>query len=149
VTPLYVERPFLLRLEGYTVGGRIDAVFGQPDGPWEVVDWKTGRRPPSDDPLAALQLDLYGLACVEIWGKRPDELTLTYLYLASADEVSHPMEDPAVIRTRVVEALRSIDAGAFDPTPGTQCTYCDFRSFCVEGKTWLAAQDGVAAAATS
>jgi DNA helicase-2/ATP-dependent DNA helicase PcrA len=138
VTPLYVERPFLLRLEGFTVGGRIDAVFGEPDGPWEVVDWKTGRRPPSDDPLAALQLDLYGLACVEIWGKRSDELTLTYLYLASDDEVSHPMEDPAAIRGRVVEALRSIDAGAFEPTPGRQCTYCDFRAFCAEGKAWLA-----------
>jgi DNA helicase-2/ATP-dependent DNA helicase PcrA len=149
VTPLYVERPFLLRLEGYTVGGRIDAVFGQPGGPWEIVDWKTGRRPPSDDALAALQLDLYGLACVEIWGKQPDELTLTYLYLSSADEVSHPMDDPAAIRARVVEALRSIEAGEFDPTPGRQCTYCDFRAFCTEGKTWLEAQDGMAAAATS
>ena len=47
VTPLYAERPFLLRLEGFTVGGRIDAVYGEPDGPWEVVDWKTGRRPPT------------------------------------------------------------------------------------------------------
>ena len=141
VTPLYVERPFLLRLGGFTVGGRIDAVFGQPDDPWEVVDWKTGRRPPSDDPLAALQLDLYGLACVEIWGKRADELTLTYLYLASDDEVSHPMEDPETIRERVLEALRSIDAGAFEPTPGPQCTYCDFRAFCAEGKAWLAEND--------
>ncbi len=138
VTPLHVERPFLLRLEGYTVGGRIDAVFGEPDGPWEVVDWKTGRRPSDDDPLAALQLDVYGLACVEIWGKRPEDLTLTYLYLASDDEVSHAMEDPAVIRARIVETLRGIDGGAFDPSPGPQCTYCDFRAFCAEGKAWLA-----------
>ena len=84
VTPLHAERPFLLRLEGFTVGGRIDAVYGEPDGAWEVVDWKTGRRPADDDPLAALQLDLYGLACVEIWAKRPADVTLTYLYLASA-----------------------------------------------------------------
>ena len=101
VTPLHAERPFLLRLEGFTVGGRIDAVYGDPDGPWEVVDWKTGRRPADDDPLAALQLDLYGLACVEIWGKRPEDVTLTYLYLASGDEVSHPMEDPDAVRARV------------------------------------------------
>ena len=122
VTPLHAERPFLLRLEGFTVGGRIDAVYGDPDGPWEVVDWKTGRRPADDDPLAALQLDLYGLACVEIWGKRPEDVTLTYLYLASGDEVSHPMEEPDTVKARVTEALRSIDAGAFHATPGPQCT---------------------------
>ena len=144
VTPLHAERPFLLRLEGFTVGGRIDAVYGEPDGAWEVVDWKTGRRPADDDPLAALQLDLYGLACVEIWAKRPDDVTLTYLYLASGEEVSHPMEDPEVVKARVVAALRSIDAGAFDPTPGPHCTYCDFRAFCSEGKAWLAAKDASA-----
>ena len=49
------------------------------------------------------------------------------------------MEDPDVVKSRVVEALRSIDAGSFDPTPGPQCTYCDFRAFCSEGKAWLAA----------
>ena len=120
-------------------------MYGAPDGPWEVVDWKTGRRPPDDDPLAALQLDLYGLACVEIWGKPPDDLTLTYLYLASGDEVSHPMDAPEAVKGRAIEALRSIDAGAFDPTPGPQCTYCDFRAFCPEGRAWLAERSGAAA----
>jgi RecB family exonuclease len=138
VTPLHAERPFLLRLEGFTVGGRIDAVYGDPDGAWEVVDWKTGRRPADDDPLAALQLDLYGLACVEIWGKRSEDVTLTYLYLASGDEVSHPMEQPDAVKARVTEALRSIDAGAFHATPGPHCTYCDFRAFCPDGRSWLA-----------
>jgi DNA helicase-2/ATP-dependent DNA helicase PcrA len=137
-TPLYVERPFLLRFGTFTVGGRIDAVYGEPDGPWEVVDWKTGRRPPTDDPLAGLQLDVYGLACAEIWGKREDELTLTYLYLASGEEASHAMPRPAEVRDRIAEALSSIEAGRFEPTPGPQCTYCDFRSFCDAGRTWLA-----------
>ena len=125
-------------LDGGVVSGRIDAVYGDPDGPWEVVDWKTGRRPSADDPLASLQLDLYGLACVEIWKKDPADLTLTYLYLASEDgEVSHPLGDPTVVRERAAEALGSIAAGEFEPTPGPQCRYCDFRSFCDAGKAWL------------
>jgi hypothetical protein len=113
------------------------------DGPWEVVDWKTGSG--RDDPL---QLDLYGLACVEIFGKRPEDLTLTYVYLATGEEVSHPMGAPEVVRERIATSLRSIDAGAFDPTPGAQCTYCDFRAFCVEGKAWLAARDDERVATT-
>ena len=48
------------------------------------------------------------------------------------------MEDPEAVKARVVAALRSIDAGAFDATPGPHCTYCDFRAFCSEGKAWLA-----------
>ena len=69
VPPLYAERAFLLRLGDFSVGGRIDAIFGDPDGPWEIVDWKTGRTPAADDPTLGLQLDVYGLAAVEIWGK--------------------------------------------------------------------------------
>jgi DNA helicase-2/ATP-dependent DNA helicase PcrA len=137
--PRYVERAFLLALEGSVIGGRIDAIYGQDEGPWEVVDWKTGRRPASDDPLASLQLDVYGLACVEIWGRRPQDLTLTYLYLASGEEVSHPMGDPEQVRARVATSLSAIARGEFEPTPGPQCRHCDFRAFCDAGKGWLTA----------
>jgi DNA helicase-2/ATP-dependent DNA helicase PcrA len=133
VVPLWAERPFLLRLGGFTVGGRIDAIFGEPDGPWEIVDWKTGRMPA--DPL---QLDVYGLACVDIWHKRPEDVTLTYLYLASGEEVSHTMGDPETIRAGVTTALSSIAAGEYEPSPGPACAHCDFRSFCDAGTAWLA-----------
>ncbi|HCP61588.1 MAG TPA: ATP-dependent DNA helicase, partial [Actinobacteria bacterium] len=43
VSPLYAERAFLLRVDEFVVSGRIDAIFGTADGPWEVVDYKTGR----------------------------------------------------------------------------------------------------------
>jgi hypothetical protein len=48
------------------------------------------------------------------------------------------MDDPEAVKARVVDALRSIGAGAFEATPGRQCTYCDFRAFCPEGTSWLA-----------
>ncbi|HUF58028.1 MAG TPA: ATP-dependent DNA helicase [Actinomycetota bacterium] len=133
--PLFAERAFLLRMEGFAVSGRIDAVFGESvEAPWEIVDWKTGKRPAADDPLAGLQLELYGLACIEVWGKRAEDLTLTYLYLAGAEEVSHPMGDPEEVRARVSESLRAIGAGAFDPIPGAWCHHCDFLSFCEAGR---------------
>jgi DNA helicase-2/ATP-dependent DNA helicase PcrA len=139
--PLFAERAFILRMEGFAVSGRIDAVFGaSPDAPWEVVDWKTGVRPAADDPLAGLQLDLYGLACVEVWGRKPEDLTLTYLYLADGEEDSHPMGRPDQVRARVAASLRSIDEAAFDPTPGRWCRHCDFLSFCDAGRAWTAAQ---------
>jgi DNA helicase-2/ATP-dependent DNA helicase PcrA len=147
-TPLLAERPFLLRVDGFTVAGRIDAVFGEPNGSWEVVDWKTGRRPSGDDPSAGVQLDIYGLACVEIWRKDPSEVQLTYLYLGDGEELSRPMERADAVRERLRGALRSIGGGAFDPTPGPWCRHCDFRSFCDAGTAWLRAADSGAAATT-
>ncbi|MGZ4130502.1 MAG: 3'-5' exonuclease, partial [Actinomycetota bacterium] len=50
--PLYAERPFLLSIDGFTIRGRIDAIYGEPEGPWEVVDYKTGRQPDAGDEIA-------------------------------------------------------------------------------------------------
>jgi RecB family exonuclease len=140
MVPLHVERPFLLPVGERFVGGRIDAIYGAPDGPWEVVDYKTGRRPTGEDQLTRAQLDLYALACIDVWGKRPEDLSLTYLYLASGEEDTHAVEDPEAIRARVAAWLEGIAAGAFEPTPGPQCRWCDFRPFCEAGKGWLADQ---------
>jgi DNA helicase-2/ATP-dependent DNA helicase PcrA len=140
--PLYVERPFLLWVDGLVVGGRIDAVFGEPDGPWEVVDYKTGRVPSEDDPMFGFQLDLYGLACVEIWGKRPEDLTLTYFYLAEGKEVSTTGGDPEETRDRVREALAGIVGGRYDPTPSERCRWCDFLSFCDAGRAFVEGSPG-------
>ncbi len=142
VVPLYAERPFVLSVQGGVVSGRIDAVYGTPDGRWEVVDYKTGRKPAADDPLAGLQLDLYALACVEVFGKEPRDLTLTYLYLSSAEEVTRPADDPAETRERVRAALLGIAEGAFEPTPGRHCRWCDFLAFCDAGKAHMARKEG-------
>jgi DNA helicase-2/ATP-dependent DNA helicase PcrA len=136
MTPLHAERAFLLSLAGFTVSGRIDAIYGVPEGPWEVVDYKTGRKP-EDDPLSRVQLDVYALACIDVWRKRPEELTLTYLYLATGDEVSFDVEDAEAIRDRVRAWLSAIGAGRFEPTPGEHCRWCDFLSFCDPGKAFV------------
>jgi len=134
VVPLFAERAFLLRVGTFTVSGRIDAIYGDPAGAWEVVDWKTGAGI-----AAPMQLELYGLACVEIWGKAPEDVTLSYCYLAKDEVVSQPMGDPAEVRARVEASLEAIGAGAFDPIPGAWCTHCDFKGFCDAGRAWLAA----------
>ena len=42
-------------------------------------------------------------------------------------------------RHRIGLWLRGIGAAAFEPTPGPQCRFCDFRPFCDAGKEWVAA----------
>ena len=139
-TPLFAERAFLLRVGGFAVGGRIDAIYGAPQGLWEIVDWKTGQQPAADDPLSGLQLDLYGLACVEIWHKAPEELRLTYFYLRDGLELTRAMGDPDHVRRQVEQTLGDIGEGEFEPTAGPACRYCDFRAFCDAGQAWMTAQ---------
>jgi hypothetical protein len=38
---------------------------------------------------------------------------------------------------RVVEALQGIADRRFEPTPGPQCRWCDFLSFCDAGRAYL------------
>ncbi|MGH2739363.1 MAG: ATP-dependent helicase [Actinomycetota bacterium] len=144
-TPLFTERPFLLYLDGVVVGGRIDAIFGTPEGPWEVVDYKTGRAPSEDDPLRDLQIDLYALACVDVWGKRPEDLTVVYYYLREGKELSRPAGDPEETRARVAEAFSRMSRGEFDPSPGPQCHWCDFRVVCAAGQEYVRAEAEAAA----
>jgi DNA helicase-2/ATP-dependent DNA helicase PcrA len=138
--PLYAERPFLLYVGGFVVSGRIDAIFGAAEGPWEVVDYKTGKKPPEEDVLSGLQLDIYALACTEVWRKRAEDLTLTYFYLASGEEVSRAADDPEATRARISSALEGISNGSFEPTPGDQCRWCDFLSFCDAGRRFVGAE---------
>ena len=137
MVPLFAERPFLLPIEGIAIKGRIDAIYGVPDGRWEVVDWKTGQLPHADDPLAGVQLDLYALACIEVWRKTPEDLKLTYFYLRTGEERSHTVDDVDGVRERIRMWLRGIGEAAFEPTPGPHCRFCDFQPFCDAGRAWV------------
>jgi DNA helicase-2/ATP-dependent DNA helicase PcrA len=62
--PREVEVPFDTQIGDRQIRGRIDAIFADPDGGYDVVDWKTGQPPrtrPENDAVA-VQLAAYRLA---------------------------------------------------------------------------------------
>ncbi|KUL29067.1 UvrD-helicase domain-containing protein [Actinoplanes awajinensis] len=68
-TPLDVEVPFATTVAGVVVRGRMDAVFADPDGRFDVIDWKTGRRPTgAEAEAAAVQLSAYRIAWATLAG---------------------------------------------------------------------------------
>ena len=62
--PREVEVPFETRIGDRQVRGRIDAVFADPNGGYDVVDWKTGKLPrtKAERDAVAVQLAAYRLA---------------------------------------------------------------------------------------
>ncbi len=75
--PHRVEAPFQLLLGGHIVRGRIDAVYQDADGNYEVVDWKTNRAADADP----LQLAVYRLAWAESAGVPVEDVRAAFLYV--------------------------------------------------------------------
>jgi DNA helicase-2/ATP-dependent DNA helicase PcrA len=82
--PLEVEVPFETLIAGRAVRGRIDAVFGDAgDGGYDVVDWKTGQPPASDEErrVAAVQLAAYRLAWAGLAQVPLDQVRAAFYYV--------------------------------------------------------------------
>ncbi|MFF3673512.1 UvrD-helicase domain-containing protein [Streptomyces sp. NPDC002120] len=77
--PHRMEAPVQLTLAGRVIRGRIDAVYRNDDGSYEIVDWKTGRTTEADP----LQLAVYRLAWAEATNTPLGQVTAAFLHVRS------------------------------------------------------------------
>jgi DNA helicase-2/ATP-dependent DNA helicase PcrA len=81
-TPIEVETPFATVIAGVVVRGRMDAIFADPGGRYDVVDWKTGRQPSGvEAQAAAVQLAAYRLAWAELAGVPVEHVRAAFHYV--------------------------------------------------------------------
>ncbi|MFG2971758.1 UvrD-helicase domain-containing protein [Streptomyces sp. NPDC048331] len=102
--PHRMEAPVQLTLAGRVVRGRIDAVYKNPDGSYEIVDWKTGRTTEADP----LQLAVYRVAWAEATNTPLDRVSAAFLHVRSG-RVIRPRDLPDRAR------LERILQGESDP----------------------------------
>ncbi|HKX74360.1 MAG TPA: ATP-dependent DNA helicase [Acidimicrobiia bacterium] len=142
--PFLVEAPFELSLGPLRVKGRIDAVYSH-DQSWEIVDFKSGRRPPPDpvlDPARRTQLQAYALAARRglLATSQPEELAVTFAYLGGGgEEVTETVNAPYLeqAQAHLQSLVDDIARGAFSPQPGAACGDCDFLHVCPAGQDFL------------
>ncbi|MGJ6961271.1 UvrD-helicase domain-containing protein [Streptosporangium sp. G11] len=81
--PLDVEVPFETMIADRVVRGRMDAVFQVSDDRYEVVDWKTGRRPNGKkaEAAASVQLAAYRLAWSHLAAVPLDRVSAAFHYV--------------------------------------------------------------------
>ncbi|HEX2180025.1 MAG TPA: ATP-dependent DNA helicase, partial [Actinomycetota bacterium] len=82
------ELRFVLKLGTGTVRGRMDAVYENPPGGLEIVDFKTGARVETPD---LDQLTVYAAALRNMGIDLGANLRLTYAYLGAAEQSSRDM----------------------------------------------------------
>ncbi|MCY0940552.1 UvrD-helicase domain-containing protein [Streptomyces antarcticus] len=87
--PHRMEAPVQITLAGRVIRGRIDAVYRNPDGSYEIVDWKTGRTTEADP----LQLAVYRLAWAEATSTPLDRVAAAFLHVRSG-RVIRPRDLP-------------------------------------------------------
>jgi RecB family exonuclease len=144
--PVGVERTVAARTTELALSGRIDRL-DQRGGELVVVDYKTGRRPVTDeDARTSRALALYAVAAERTLRQPCRRVELHHLPTATVavaehDEVSldrhvRRAESVAVDAAAATAALQAGQKGpdeAFPPMPGRACSWCDLRRHCPEG----------------
>ncbi|MGW8730245.1 ATP-dependent helicase [Streptomyces sp. NPDC055808] len=151
-TPVATEHGFDVTLEAgeyeVRIRGSMDRVEKDVEGRAYVVDFKTGKQPPTAAEVAAHpQLAVYQLAVREgaldeaFDGHRPDPAGAELVHLRQAApkreggdaypkvQSQQPLEGEWVGDLLATAAGKVLDE-QFTPTPGTHCTHCTFRASC-------------------
>jgi DNA helicase-2/ATP-dependent DNA helicase PcrA len=124
-----LEMPFNLKIGGYTLYGVIDRI-DEVDGGIAIIDYKTGQSKDKLDLDAKEQLLIYQIAAQEVLHLKPKQLAYYYLddgkvaaFLGSENDLENQ-------KAKIIEEIEKIKNSEFEPTPGWQCQYCDFKDIC-------------------
>jgi len=130
IHPLYLEKPFNLKIGDATLRGAIDRVDRLPDGTVRIIDYKTGA-PKSEKSVERDQLLIYQIASERVLGEKPGVLTYVFLEDGSKVEFIGSAEQLGALESKVMETIGTIRASDFAPTPSkVACDHCDFRDIC-------------------
>ncbi len=126
---LALEIPFHLKLEGNTIYGVIDRI-DQLDNGVEIIDYKTGNSKDKLDASAKEQLLIYQIAAEEVFKVIPKELTYFYLNDGQKQSFIGNEKEKQKLKEKILSQIKEIKTGKFNPTPGWQCAFCDFKDIC-------------------
>ena len=124
-----LEIPFNLKIGGETVKGQIDRIDEVPGGV-AIIDYKTGNSKEKLDMEDKEQLLIYQLAAEEVFKMKAKELVYYYINDGKKKSFLGTEKDKERMREKIIREIREIKRSSFEPTPGWQCGFCDFREIC-------------------
>jgi DNA helicase-2/ATP-dependent DNA helicase PcrA len=127
-TPEYLEQPFSVAVDGWTLNGVIDRI-DRADGSWRITDYKSGR--PLGRGKRDLQVALYALGAESALKLEPVELEIVYLASGESVHVEHSAALRAEATRQGSEVTEGVKAGRFEARPDRRrCRLCPYRLVC-------------------
>jgi DNA helicase-2/ATP-dependent DNA helicase PcrA len=128
--PAYLEQPFHVAVDGWTLRGVIDRIDRSGDA-WRIIDYKSGR--PVTRRRRDLQVALYALGAAAALKLEPLELEVVYLASGESVRVEHVASLVREAQADGSEVAEGIRAGRFEARPERRrCRLCPYRLACTE-----------------
>lgn len=123
----------------HILAGIIDRIDKSTDDSYEIIDYKTAKRMPSQEGIDNnLQLSLYALGLQNRWPHlKAEDIKLSLYFLRHGEKLSlkpsqgkieatkkHILATITEIETRIKEGKQ------FEPLPGPLCNWCGYRPMC-------------------
>jgi len=125
------EVDFQIEVDGVQFIGRIDRVEKNPQGEFEVIDFKSGNVRKSRNTIKTdPQMNIYALGVKQLYGKLPKKASLFYLeHRTVTYDITEEQVDEAL--KPIKQMIKLILDEKFEPTPSIQaCMFCDYQSVC-------------------
>lgn len=122
--------------EIHLVTGKIDRIDKIDGNAFEVIDYKTAKKMPSQSSVEEnLQLSIYHLGLLSRWPKIKDEnraVTTSLYFLKHGEKLSvqKTNEDLEATKEQILTTIDSIKGSDFKPKAGPLCPWCGYQAMC-------------------
>ena len=114
--------------------GVIDRIDKLPNGTMEIIDYKTGKRMPSQNDVDSnLQLSIYALGLKRKWPKiKLEDLRLSLYFLKFGEKIETTKTDQDLEGTqkKIIGLIHKIQTSSFEPKTSPLCNWCGYRPIC-------------------
>ena len=124
--------------ETHVLAGIIDRIDKIGEGEYEIIDYKTNRRLPSQASADEnLQMSIYHMALTRRWPNlNPSKIKLSLYFLKHGEKISSFRAPEALAATSeailksIKEIQKNLKDNAWKPNPSPLCDWCAYKPIC-------------------